>query len=92
MGTSSHRYGDSPCGIKHLAKSMTLRQSGKSSLMSWPDDNPTIKQTIVFLIQAQLRHIYDTNNQDHRPYPACIVILSQNTMFIYELFFPNGYD
>ena len=35
--TSSHRYGHHPCGVKHLAKSMTLRQSGKSSLMSWPD-------------------------------------------------------
>ena len=36
IGTSSHRCGHYPCGVKQGAKSMTLRQSGKSSLMSWP--------------------------------------------------------
>ena len=37
IGTSSHRCGHCPCGMKQLVKSMILRQSGKSSLMSWSD-------------------------------------------------------
>ena len=37
MRTSSHRCGHHRCGIKTSVKSLTLRQSGKSSLNSWPD-------------------------------------------------------
>ena len=36
IGTLSHRCGQRPCGVKQSAKSMTLRQSRKSSIMSWP--------------------------------------------------------
>ena len=37
IGTLSHRYCHRPCGVKQLVKIITLRQSGKSSLMSWLD-------------------------------------------------------
>ena len=37
MGTSSHGYGHCPCHVKQPAKCMTLTQSGKSSVLSWPD-------------------------------------------------------
>ena len=34
IGTSSHRYSHLPCNVKQSEKTMTLRQSGKSSLMN----------------------------------------------------------
>ena len=37
IGTSSHRCGHRPCGVKTTCKKHDLVQSGKSSLMSWPD-------------------------------------------------------
>ena len=70
VGTSSHRFGKRPCGVKQSAKSMTLRQSGKSSMMSWPDVK-LLPQTHL-AIGLNEREAEKTNNskkvqrKDHR--------------------------
>ena len=70
IGTSSHLY-HCPCRIKQLAKSMTLQESGKTSLMSWLD---------VKLIRQTNKQSW--RNQHYRPFKYYSPLLTTDSSII----------